>query len=177
MKLAFFLVGFCLIFLRVFYDAEWSGDKNRNRVTITISIDDDYEQIKYLGRIVLTEDETGIARIAPGGYIKYRHNDWRLRAESDLQGNITYDIRNDGDPLTAEGKGKEVIKEALREMILHGFDARERMLRVYNSGGDSALAREMGLMKEAGLSHMYREFLASHQHNKEDSLKIMNAPQ
>ena len=164
MKLAFFLVGFFLIFLRIIYDTEWSGDKNRNRVTITISSDDDYEQIRYIGRIVLTEDETGIVRIAPGGYIKYRHNDLRLRAESDPQGNITYDIRNDGRPLAPQGEGKNVIKEALREMIVHGFDAHERMLRVYKNGGDSALAHEIDRMKDPGLSQMYREFLASHQH-------------
>ncbi|HEY8971921.1 MAG TPA: hypothetical protein VIM64_22620 [Puia sp.] len=164
MKLAFFLVGFCLIFFRMYYKSVWpAAFDHRQRVTITIKTDGDYERIRYEGRIRLTDDETGIAFISPGGSLQYRHNDKRLEAESDDQGRIIYEIRSDGRQLSPEGDGKLIIKEALRQMIIHGFDARDRMHRLYQRGGDSALRSEVDQLKSPGIADMYRKFLASHQ--------------
>jgi len=164
MKLAFFLVGFCLIFFRMYYKSIWpAAFAHRQRVTITISTDEDYERIRYEGRIRLTDDETGIAFISPGGSIHYRHNDKRLQAESDDQGRIIYEISSDGRQLSPEGDGKPVIKEALRQMIVYGFDAHDRMYRLYQRGGDSALRSEVDQLKSPGVADMYRKFLASHE--------------
>ena len=163
MKLAFFLVGFCLIFFRLYYKSIWPGAfDHRNRVTITISTDGDYERIRYEGRIRMTDDEGGIDSIASGGYIEYRHNDRKLKAERDAQGHIIYDIRDDGRQLSPEGDGRPVIKEALRQMIVYGFDARDRMYRLYQRGGDSALRSELDQLKAPGVADMYRKFLDSH---------------
>ena len=109
------------------------------------------------------DDETGIAYISRGGSVQYRHNDLRLEAEPDHEGRIVYDIRNKDRQLSPEGDGKAVIKEAIREMIVNGFDARGRMLRLYQRSGDSALRSELGEMKAPGLADMYRKFLLSHQ--------------
>ncbi|HVU55060.1 MAG TPA: hypothetical protein VHD83_08385 [Puia sp.] len=164
MKLAFFLVAFCLILFRLYYMAIWpAAFGHGHRTTITISMDGDYERIRYEGRIRLTDDETGITSISPGGSIQYRHNDLRLEAESDRPGHIIYDIRNKDGRLAAEGDGKAVIKEALRQMIVYGFDARNRMYRLYERGGDSALRSELDQLKSPGLADMYRKFLDSHQ--------------
>lgn len=162
MKLAFFLTAFCLILFRVYYGSLWPGHGERNPVTITISNGDDYEKIKYSGAIILTEDEAGIASMASGGYIRYRRNDIRLDAESDLQGNIRYVIRDGDHRLAPDGDGKKVIGQAVSEMIAYGFDARGRMLRVYKKGGDTALLRAMVLLKSPGLAETYRKFLVSH---------------
>jgi hypothetical protein len=164
MKLAFFLVGFCLILFRMYDRFIWpAAFGHGHRTSITISTDGDYEQIRYEGRIRLTDDETDIAFISPGGSIQYRHNDKRLEAESDGQGHILYEIRNKDGQLSPEGDGKPVIKEALRQMIVYGFDARDRMHRLYQRGGDSALQSELDQLKSPGLADMYRKFLASHQ--------------
>ncbi|HVV03618.1 MAG TPA: hypothetical protein VHC96_05310 [Puia sp.] len=168
MKLAFFLVAFCLILFRMYYKSIWpAAFAHRHRTSITISTDGDYEQIRYEGRIRLTEDEAGIAFISPGGSIRYRHNDLRLEAESDDQGHVVYDIRNNGRDLSPEGDGRFVIKEALRQMIVYGFDARGRMDRLYQRGGDSALRSELDQLKGPGLADMYRKFLASHQESQD----------
>jgi len=162
MKLAFFLVAFCLILFRMYYKSIWpAAFAHRNRTTITISTDGDYERIRYEGRIRLTDDETDIASISSGGSIQYRQNDKRVEAVGDDQGHITYDIRDDGRQLSPEGDGKVIIKEALRQMIVYGFDARDRMYRLYQRGGDSALLRELDQLKSQGLADMYRKFLAS----------------
>jgi len=164
MKMAFFLVGFCLILFRMYYKFIWpAAFDHRHRVTITIKTDGDYEQILYEGSIRLTDDETGIVRISSGGYIQYRHNDKRLEAESDAQGHISYDIRSNGRQLSPDGDGEPVIKEALRQMIVYGFDGRGRMYRLYQRGGDSALLHELDQLKSPGLADMYRKFLSSHQ--------------
>jgi hypothetical protein len=171
MKLAFFLVGFCLIFFRLYYKSIWPAAFNhRNRVTITIKTDGDYERIRYEGSIRLTDDETGIVSLSPEGYIQYRHNDKKMSAERDDQGHIVYDIRYDGHELSPDGDGNAIIKEALREMIVHGFDANDRMHRLYERGGDSALQAELGQLKGWGLVDMYRAFIASHQDTKGDTL-------
>jgi len=163
MKLAFFLVGFCLIFFRMYYKSIWpAAFSHRNRVTITISTDGDYERMRYEGRIRLTDDETGIDSLSSGGLVQYRHNDKRMEAESDDHGHIIYDIRMDGRQLSPEGDGKAVIKEALRQMIVYGFGGRDRMYRLYERGGDSALRSEVDQLKSPGLAEMYRKFLASH---------------
>jgi len=169
MKLAFFLVGFCLIFFRLYYKSIWpAAFDHRNRVTITISTDGDYERIRYEGRIRLTEDETGIDSISSGGYIQYRHNDKKLEVETDDQGHIVYAIRSNGRELSPDGEGRPIVKEALRQMIIYGFDGRERMYRLYQRGGDSALLQELDQLKSPGLADMYRKFLSSHQ----DSLEM-----
>ncbi|HEY4208843.1 MAG TPA: hypothetical protein VGM31_18585 [Puia sp.] len=162
MKLAFFLLGFCLVLFRWYYGSFWPGLFSQHRVTITISTDGDYERIRYDGRIRLTDDETGIAAISSEGYIEYRHNDRRLEAESDEQGHIIYDIHSHGRQLSPEGEGQAVVKEALRQMILYGFDGRDRMLRLYRRGGDSALRGELDQLKSPGLAGMYRTFMDSH---------------
>jgi hypothetical protein len=163
MKMAFFLVAFCLILFRLYYKAIWPWAFHPNRVTITISTDGDYERIRYEGRITLTDDETGITGISSGGMVQYRHNDLRLEAESDQSGHIIYEIRNKDGELAPEGDGKAAIKEALRQMIVYGFDARERMYRLYQRGGDSAVRSELDQLKSPGLADMYRKFLDARQ--------------
>jgi len=163
MKLAFFLVAFCLLLFRMYYKSIWpAAFDHPHRTSITISTDGDYERIRYEGGIRLTDDETDIAFISSGGCIQYRHNDKRLLVESDAQGHIIYDIRNDDQQLSPDGDGKAVIKEALRQMIVYGFDGRDRMLRLYQRGGDSALRSELHQLKAPGLADMYRKFLDSH---------------
>jgi hypothetical protein len=171
MKLAFFLVAFCLILFRLYYKSIWpAAFGHGHRVTIVIKTDGDYERIRYEGGIRLTDDETGIASLSPEGYIQYRHNDKKMSAERDEQGHIVYDIRDDGHELSLEGGGKDIVKEALREMIVHGFDARDRMYRLYERGGDSALRSELDQLKSPGLADMYRTFIDSHHDAKVDSL-------
>jgi len=59
MKLTFFLIAFCLVFLRIYFSLSGFDKKGKDDFTVTISNGDDYEQIKHGGNIVLTDDETG----------------------------------------------------------------------------------------------------------------------
>ncbi|HEY4154883.1 MAG TPA: hypothetical protein VGM24_05640 [Puia sp.] len=164
MKLIFFLVAFCLVGIRVYFS--WLGkDKQRRGETeynMNIVSDNIHEEINYSGKFGLTDDETGFKTISPGGYMKFRMNDVKVKAESSLQGKIEYRIYDGKDQLSAEDEsGKKLIAKAIREMIGWGFDANARMERVYRKGGIPALLSEADSMRSDDVKAMYLDRLIS----------------
>ncbi|HMC86133.1 MAG TPA: hypothetical protein VKI61_11435 [Chitinophagaceae bacterium] len=159
MKLIFFLIAFCLVFLRVYFTGPWLNKKGKDDVTITIENGDDYEQIRYGGKIKLSEDQKSIQRIAPGGYIKYKHNDNKFIVTSSLQGDLSYNVTYDGNQITVGDRDTILIREAIKEMIAYGFDAQSIMEQTYVTGGDSALMNAFTKMKSPGVINMYLERL------------------
>jgi hypothetical protein len=157
MKLFFFLVAFCLVSIR-FYLA-WSGkDEEKRGVSVsnmTIKSDGLYEQIKYSGKFQLSEDERSFKSISPGGYFKYRKNDIKVEAESNLRGAIDYSIYDGEKHLTPDEGGKLMVTQAIREMIDWGYDAEARMERVYQKGGAGALLSEVDSMKTDQVKIIY----------------------
>lgn len=150
MKLIFFVVAFCLVC--VCYYFSWSGIERHKRgestADLVVSSDNYYEAIKYSGRFQITDDETGFKSISPGGYVKYRKNEDRVTAESDLQGNIEYTITDGKNKFTANDEdGKRLIGQAVREMIHWGYGDKARMERIYKKGGIQALLSEADSMK------------------------------
>jgi len=148
MKLAFFLAAFSLIFFRVYFKNWWHGPHVPGKVSITVKTDDDYERVQYAGRISFSPDEKRIEHMAPGAYIRYRHNSTRFSAESDLQGAITYGT-----------SGKDNMAEAIHEMIAFGYDAKARMERVFERGGDSALLQAIPQLRSSAASELYLQQL------------------
>ena len=146
MKLIFFLIAFSLVFLRVYFTGPWHDKRGKDDVSISISTSDYTERINYGGKIILSEDETAISSMAPGAYIKYRKNGRKLIAEANVQGEIHYKMSDDN---------KNLLKEAIREMIAWGFDAPGRMERIYNKGGKAALLFELSKMNSSAVINMY----------------------
>jgi hypothetical protein len=157
MKLIFFLVAFCLVSIRVYFS--WSGmDKEKRGESVAnfvISSDNFYEGIKYSGKFQLTDDETAFKSISPGGYLKFRKNEERVTAESNLQGEIEYTIYDGKNKLALDEQGRKLIAEAIREMINWGFDADARMERIYQKGGNRALLNEVDSMKTDPVKVLY----------------------
>lgn len=159
MKLTFFLIAFSLVFIRAYFSLHGHDDKGKGNVTITIENGDDYEQIKYSGKIVLADDETSFKSISPGGYVKFRKNNVKLTAESNITGEIKYTLYDDDQLLPPGNNSQKIIASAIKEMIAYGFDARGRMERLYLKGGKAALINEIGNIKDAGLVNMYMDRL------------------
>ena len=155
MKLIFFLVAFSLIFIRAYFLLSDHADEKKGVFTITIETNGDYEQIKYAGQIKLTDDETGFKSISPGGYVKFRKNDTRFTAQSNITGEISYTLSDDGQPVPPDDKGKSIIRGAIQEMIAYGFDGTARMERLYQQGGSAALINALDHLKDAGLMGRY----------------------
>lgn len=158
MKLIFFLIAFCLLSLRVYFS--WSGKERENHgvsiANLVIRSDHYIEEIKYSGKFELTEDESGFKSISPGGYLKYRKNDTSVLIESNLQGVIDYHIEEGRYKLSlTDARGKSRVAEAVREMLAWGFDAGQRIERLYRRGGSEALIREMDSLKTDQVKVLY----------------------
>lgn len=157
MKLIFFLIAFLLISVRYYFS--WAGkDRERRGLSesnIVIKADNFYEEINYVGKFQLLDDESGFKSISPGGYFKFRLNDVKIKAQTDLRGEIEYTIFDGKNNLPFNDDGKKLVAKAIKEMIYWGFDAEGRMERVYQNGGSQALLREMDSLKGDQIRILY----------------------
>jgi|SRR5450432_426083 hypothetical protein len=157
MKLIFFLIAFSLVSIRAYFS--WSGKDRQKRglsqSNMVIKSDNFYEQINYTGKFELSDDESSFKSISPGGYFKFRKNDIRIEAESNLRGEIVYTIYDGKNILSMDEQGKLLVAQAIKEMIERGYDANERMERVYRKGGPVALLNEVDSMKADQVKVLY----------------------
>ncbi len=164
MKLIFFLVAFSLISLRMYFS--WLGKDRENRgiseSNMVVKSDNFTEKISYVGKFQLLDDETGFKSISPGGYFKYEMNDERVKAESNLKGEIEYTLYDGKDNLVvSDDKGKKLLKEAIKEMIAWGYDAQGRMERIYKKEGVKGLLAEVDSVRTGQTKMIYLDRLFS----------------
>ncbi len=161
MKLIFFLIAFLLISVRYYFS--WAGkDRERRGLSegnIVNKSDNSYEELNYLGKFQLSDDESGFKSISPGGYFKFRLNDVKIKAQSDMRGEIEYTIFDGKNDLTFNDEGKILVAKAIKEMIYWGYDAKGRMERVYQKGGSQALLREIDSVKDDQVRILYMKRL------------------
>jgi hypothetical protein len=157
MKITFFLIAFCLVFVRLYlgWTGHWGHDGNDG--TMTIRNDGEDLEIKWSGKVRLNKDETAVESITPGGYLKFKHNDEKFAAESNLQGEISYNLFDGRQQLILDEKGKKFLAQAIHEMIELGYDAQGRMNRIYEKAGINGLIDEMQRLKNNDLKNMYTE--------------------
>ncbi len=157
MKLIFFLIAFCLLSIRFYFS--WSGkDRERRGMSesnMVIKSDNLYEEIKYSGKFGLSDDESSFTSISPGGYFKFRMNDIRVKAETNLRGEIDYTINDGNQDLPMNGVAKKYLAMAIKEMIAWGYDAEGRLERIYQKGGSAALFREIDSIKPDNIKVLY----------------------
>jgi hypothetical protein len=177
MKMIFFLIAFFLVSIRVYFS--WSGkDKERRGISesdMVIKSDNFYEEINYAGKFELADDEGSFKSISPGGYFKYRRNEEKVRAESNLQGSIEYTLFDGKDKLPMNEKGKTFLRESIHEMIVWGFDAQGHMQRVFQKGGVRALLSETDSMRSDPVKILYlRRLLAFDSLSSEERIKLIS---
>ena len=169
MKLFFFITAFCLVLLRAYF--AWSGHgpaKDSNDGTMTISSGDFYEQIKWSGKVILSDDEKSIVSIPPGGYLKFRENDIRMVAESNLRGEISYRLYDGQQDLPLNDSGRHFISAVLKKMIARGYYAQGRAERIFKNGGYRALLIELPNLEMSFIKAPYFNLLL-----KSDSLSAV----
>jgi hypothetical protein len=174
MKITFFLIAFCLVFARLYLG--WTGHwrNGGSDGTMTISNDDDDVEIKWSGKVNFNDDETAIASMTPGGYLRFRHNDEKLVAESNLQGDITYELYDGRARLVLDEKGQRFLAHSIHEMIEYGYDAKGRIDRIYKKGGTQALLEEEEKLKSDNMKGMYIDrLIKSDSLAKEDLTRII----
>jgi hypothetical protein len=174
MKLLFFLVALCLVMLQAYVAIGRHGKhSDDNDGTMTISSGDYYEQIKWSGKIELSEDENSIAHIPPGGYLKFRENDARMMAESNLKGEITYQLYDGQNNLALNDSGKHFISTSIKKMIARGFAAGGRAERINKKGGYRALVAELPNLQMENIKTPYLDLLFSNDTLKGNELSVV----
>ncbi len=162
MKLLFFLVALCLVLLRAYFSVLGFGKHNdSNNGTMTVKNGDYYEQVKWSGKVVLSEDEQSIVSISPGGYLKFKENDAKMIAESNLKGEISYNLFDGNETLPLNDSGKHFISASLNKMIAWGFYAGGRAQRINKKGGYRALMAELPNLKMQNIKEPYLNLLFS----------------
>lgn len=159
MKLLFFIVALGLVMLAGYYSITGRGRNDNNNGTVTVTNGDYYEQVKWSGKIELSEDENSIDKLAPGGYLKFRENDAKMIAESNLQGEISYTLYDGNSKLALDDSGRHFIRASLKKMIARGFYSGGRAERINSKGGYQALIAELPNLKMDNIKGPYLDLL------------------
>ncbi|HVM88688.1 MAG TPA: hypothetical protein VMT76_10915 [Puia sp.] len=140
--------------------------------SISIINDNDKLYINYNGEVRFNNEENAILAISRNGFIRYIHNEKKLRAENGANGEIKYEMEDDGRKISPESaEGKRFLEDVVKDMIDMGFDAKGRMERLYNKGGASALLNEVQHLKMDYIKNMYLEYLLSVDSISQDQIK------
>jgi hypothetical protein len=159
MKLTFFLIAFFLVLLRVYFSWAGLGHNTDNVGNMVIKSDNYIEEIHWSGKVRLSDDEKSIADITPGGYLKFRENDQTFKAESNLQGEISYTLYDGHENLTLDDSGRRFVAGVLQKMIARGWYANGRAQRIAQKGGNQALLAEISHMEIDGAADQYVDLL------------------
>lgn len=123
---------------------------------MVISSGDDNLDVSYTGDIRFNDSETTIEAISEGGYLDYRHNGDRLLAGPDAKGGVGIDLYEHREKIDAGSEeGRKLIARVVRDLIWLGFDAEERMDRIYRKGGYPALLAETDSMRGDYVKGLY----------------------
>ena len=159
MKLTFFLIALFLILVRIVYPRMELWHNQHEQGTMITKGPDYIEGIWWAGKIRLSDDEQSIAEISPGGHLKFREQDTIMKAESDLQGKISYTLRSGSEELPLSDSGRRFIARQIQKMIRLGFFAEGRAERIYKKGGAEALLAELSNLRMEGSRDPYLKLL------------------
>jgi len=134
---------------------------NNDGNTTTIRTNDGTGNLRLQtkGNINFTDDEAMVNSISDNGFIRYKKNGNKVVVEPDNNGELIYTV-NDGIPRkTPTDMDKKVIARAIKEMINVGFDAKNRVRRIYDKGGSNAVLTAIGDLKNDYVKSTYFEYL------------------
>ncbi len=114
-------------------------------------------ELKYCGRIILSDDDKDIVSISPNGYFEMKKSSFgssqAIIIKSDDNGNLTK-IYKDGRTELDFSKGKGWLEDVLPDLIHQaGFGGYDRIIRILKQEGFSAALIETDRMSNS--SHFY----------------------
>jgi hypothetical protein len=95
-------------------------DNHRKVTTIETSENDNKISIKYNGTVSFTSDSSAIEGLSPLSTLSYRNNDNALRVTSNEQGQLSFEMTENGNTLLMDARGKEFIAKAVKVMMEKG---------------------------------------------------------
>ncbi len=114
-KIPFNLLPFLLtIFLFACHD-------NHGKVTTIETRENDNKiTIKYNGTVSFTSDSSAIEGLSPLSTLSYRNNDNSLRVTSNEQGQLSFEMTENGKSLLMDSVGKQFVAKAVKVMMEKG---------------------------------------------------------
>ncbi|HEV3410990.1 MAG TPA: hypothetical protein VG101_00870 [Puia sp.] len=174
MKLTFFLIALALILLRLCCPTLEIWHNIHGHGSMIMRNGDYIQEVKWSGKIRLSDDERSVAEISPGGYLEYRENDTSLKAESNLQGEIRYSLYDGHERLPLNDSGRQFIAGQIQKMIRFGFFAEGRAEKIYKKGGVRALLAELSRIKMEGSRDQYFDLLfKSDSLNRDEEIALL----
>ncbi len=136
-------------------------------------------EIKYDGKIHVSDDDKSIRSISPNGYLKvgYRTfgNKRELLVNSDRTGHLSYEFYEGRKEVPFEPEGKKWLADVLLDVVRStGIDAEGRTARFYSRQGMDAFIGEISQIQSNSVKSKYFKALLS-DHNLTDPELIRTA--
>lgn len=104
--------------------------------------------IEYSGKIIIASDDKEIESISPDGYLRITKssfgNSRKIEIESDSKGNLTKKFFNGKKEVAFSPAGQDWLDDILLDVIRKtGIGGRDRIVRIYDSGGINSVFKEL----------------------------------
>ncbi len=105
-------------------------------------------ELKHQGDIRVSDDDTRIESISPGGYFHFSKNTFgnkrTIHIDSDSNGKLSYEFFENKKEIPYEPEGRQWLSEVLIEVIrVAGIDANRRAKRIYKKEGIDGVILEI----------------------------------
>jgi hypothetical protein len=105
-------------------------------------------EVKYKGKILVTDDDKDIKSITPGGYLKIKRSSFgsnrSLLIESDRNGNLSRKYYEGNKEKNFNQEGRAWLEDILVSVIRKtGIGGKERVMRIYQNHGVDGVIDEM----------------------------------
>lgn len=142
-----------------------NGTGQESTSSYTWSSNGERLEVKHRGTFELNEDDSGIVKLSPGGYLRISDGGWlrgrTVEFTADGQGNVTTKYHVGTRERSFEPEGRQWLAEMLPKFVRRsGFGARTRVARYLRNGGVPAVLAEISQIDSSYAKKVYfRELL------------------
>ena len=135
-------------------------------------------EVKYMGEITVSDDDTKIKSISPGGYLRFSKktfgNKRTINIDSDNNGKLKYEYYEGRKEISFEPEGRRWLEDILLEVIrASGIDAEGRVERIYAKSGINGVISEIKEMKYGNIINKYFSSLLKNNDLNEKETKLV----
>jgi len=154
------------------------NDSGNGKTTIKYSNGLNRFELEYEGEITLTDDDSDVASITPGGYFHLRKstfgNKRRILIESDRNGRLQKEYYVGRRQQTFTPEGKKWLSEVLIDIVRSTtISAEKRVNRFYDKGGINAVLGEIGQIDSDYVKSAYFKYVLKKDLENDELIKVI----
>lgn len=138
------------------------------------STDEDVETDFNIKGVRFNEDYTDVESIASNGFLDLRETRRgvrrKLTIEADASGRLTRTFTVEGEARPFEPEGRELLAGVLRGMVEGGFDAKQRVARIYSRQGVTGVLEAVRRLKGGYARATYLKLLLAQEKPSEETV-------